>query len=578
MINKIIVGVHGIGDQVQYETIQAIAYQFCRYYKIQTAIPLGSFHNSNQDGIFVIPQGDDTPKLYFTEVYWADIARNPEKDGYVLEETKQWARTIVERFRARVNQYKINSDLEKNKLLVSQKDFLQKDDLYLECDNKEPVRVRLNYRMIRSVLYEAIDTIDVMEKLLFIVGKAGIFQFNLNWVLTNFLGDVQIVAEFEKHRSQIINKFIDTISKAYELDKNADIFVVTHSEGTVVSFLALLEVIKLGEEKHPWIRNVKGFMTLGSPIDKHLTLWPELWKNYEPLTSNDGLKNKIQWRNYYDNGDPVGYELDSGRAWLKANCNAFDFNASHDYGFSRYYLPGKAHIDYWRDDEVFDNFINEVVADKKIDVPKLLDKTSAKIVCNVFPYLGIAAFLMLAVYFLYKPIFNIFFPNEDVWSLIKNSAGIASILAGITVMARIPRLTHKLFWVVVSFVLFMAFAITSYYLLGDDGYQDISSSFGICYIAVAALISVGAALIGYFFPSSTSKPLVFIGGLAVLWSAGFIALSAEHSHSSIWPLFVGGAVFIYGWWLSIQLFDLIFIWHWYIRNSKALARLREIQT
>lgn len=45
--NKIIVGVHGIGDQTRYETIQSIAYQFCRYYDISAAGPVGSFHSAN---------------------------------------------------------------------------------------------------------------------------------------------------------------------------------------------------------------------------------------------------------------------------------------------------------------------------------------------------------------------------------------------------------------------------------------------------------------------------------------------------------------------------------------------------
>ena len=33
MTDKIIVGVHGMGDQVQYETTQTIANQFRRYYR-----------------------------------------------------------------------------------------------------------------------------------------------------------------------------------------------------------------------------------------------------------------------------------------------------------------------------------------------------------------------------------------------------------------------------------------------------------------------------------------------------------------------------------------------------------------
>lgn len=54
------------------------------------------------------------------------------------------------------------------------------------------------------------------------------------------------------------------------------IILATCSEDTVVSFLGLLEGFR--EPQSPgWVKQVRGFMTLGSPIDKHLALWPELF-------------------------------------------------------------------------------------------------------------------------------------------------------------------------------------------------------------------------------------------------------------------------------------------------------------
>src|SRR5437867_62833 len=41
---KIIVAVHGIGDQVRCETIQSVAVQLCRYCGLSSAIPLGHFN------------------------------------------------------------------------------------------------------------------------------------------------------------------------------------------------------------------------------------------------------------------------------------------------------------------------------------------------------------------------------------------------------------------------------------------------------------------------------------------------------------------------------------------------------
>jgi fluoride ion exporter CrcB/FEX len=574
--NKIIVGVHGIGDQVRYETIQAITYQFCRFYKIQTAAPLGSFYNSEHNGILVLQHGTANARLYLTEAYWADISRKPETEGYVLEETKQWVRTIVERFRAQVNAYQARSSIKARAKPGDNKNWMQEDTVYLARGKSKPQKVWLNYRMIRSVLYEAIDTLKVMEKLLFILDKSSIFKFDLNRLLTNFLGDVQVVAEFDGYRKEILDRFIVSIAAAYRLDKEADIYIVAHSEGTVVAFLALLEAMQKGEVAHPWLKNIKGFMTLGSPIDKHLTLWPQLWDGLGELSRSFSSKNQIQWRNYYDYGDPVGYELDSARAWLRSNCDAFDFQESHDYGFSRYYLPGKAHVDYWRDDEVFDNFIGGAV-EKKSAIAAPQSNPIARLVSNIVPYLLIAAVLLFATYFLYKPILNIFSPDTNLLQLFSNIAGIAAILAGITVMARIPRLSRRPFWSVISIGLFGAFAVASCYLLDANVVKAINSLFyGISYIAVAAMVSVIAAVLGARYSSATSKPIVFLGGLAVLLPA-YHLVQTSPNHPSLWPLFLGGAIFIYSWWLAIQLFDLVFVWHWYIRNSKALERLRELQ-
>src|SRR5258707_2775573 len=76
-----------------------------------------------------------------------------------------------------------------------------------------------------------------------------------------------------------------------------------------------------------WLKRVRGYMTIGSPIDKHILLWPRLWKKLNPQLANGMFSGeRIRWRNYYDYGDPVGFKLDSARLWLHhVNCEAFEF-------------------------------------------------------------------------------------------------------------------------------------------------------------------------------------------------------------------------------------------------------------
>jgi hypothetical protein len=46
-------------------------------------------------------------------------------------------------------------------------------------------------------------------------------------------------------------------------------------------------------------------------------------------------------------------------------------------------------------------------------------------------------------------------------------------------------------------------------------------------------------------------------------------------HPPIWPVFLGGAAFLYLWWLAALIFDLAFVWQRYVRNSIANDRLKE---
>jgi hypothetical protein len=47
-------------------------------------------------------------------------------------------------------------------------------------------------------------------------------------------------------------------------------------------------------------------------------------------------------------------------------------------------------------------------------------------------------------------------------------------------------------------------------------------------------------------------------------------------------MLIGGALFLYLWWLAVVMFDLIFVWHRYVRGTAqgttALDRLRGICT
>ncbi|MGH9803234.1 MAG: hypothetical protein ACRD82_22960, partial [Blastocatellia bacterium] len=240
--------------------------------------------------------------------------------------------------------------------------------------------------LLEQVLKEGLQTINVLDRLFYLADKMEIFKFDLNRVIEDSLDDVQVVGDFEDRRTEILDAFDLQISKAYAKEPTADIYIIAHSEGTVVSLLGMLraarypnvetevelqtsptEKKRLKVKRSDWLNRIRGYMTFGSPIDKHIELWPHIFNGFE-LPDSSNLASKIEWRNYYDLNDPIGYELDEARERVNGKesaqwgwGNLFNFPEEGDFGFTRYPLPGAAHNEYWTDKTVFGHFIENVV-------------------------------------------------------------------------------------------------------------------------------------------------------------------------------------------------------------------------
>ena len=316
-------------------------------------VPVHRRFNDFQTFNFVHPPDPDLPELGLAEIYWADLPRGLAKDGYTLEETKAWAETIVERLQCRQHKR-----LKRPALTLGAKTLRLPKTLWKTPDLELS---RAEFKTVKQVLTEMIESIGILEHLVAWLEKSTKFRFPLKQVLIDYVDDVQVVAEYRQLREQILKEFYLVMGGIIKASPACEIYIVAHSEGTVVSFLALLQALKSapGDPRYDWVQNVKGFMTFGSPIGKHLALWPELWTDFEATRVRWRDLKKIPWFNYYDYGDPIGFELNIARRWMadKAQKPPFEFPSANDIGFSRYPFPGKAHNDYWRDDVVFQHFI-----------------------------------------------------------------------------------------------------------------------------------------------------------------------------------------------------------------------------
>jgi hypothetical protein len=586
-VRTIVVAIHGIGNQYHNATVQSVVNIFARCFEQAVAVPLGGFYTA--DGKIEAYQLKSPPDVKpqmkdigFVEVYWANIPRRVQRHGYTIEETKAWARTVVQRVRARYSY----------------------EDL--------PLRER-DYLSAAATIEEMIDAITVVGNLLFLAEKAGLAKFDLDDLLTSFVGDVQIVADFANYRERILRRFRRILSEVLKpiLKRNpeADIYIVSHSEGTVVALLALLQAFSIpsadtaspeDEEQRSWVENVRGLMTIGSPIDKHIALWPDMWDPLQnPNTTRIPPKERrIAWRNYYDYADPVGFELDTARAWLKRHGwdRFFDFEKNHDFGFSRYFLPGKAHNDYWTDPHVFGHFICDVMGlEAVVDGQHLKrppaqppNRPFASVSSYVTPFTLIIAILFTGVYLLFAALNSYLSIREPLYLVVRDVAGVTCLLSGTTACSRILCLTRRFSFKLKAILAFLL-GVVGYVIFRTDWVVNWPDRFLADTNAVVIALLLTVFAVAFSVTADRSKQflrrfppirLIIRGARPLLISGGLAAVNlmvhryredvAHHpleTSTPFWPVVLSAAAFLYLWWLAIILFDLTFVWHRYIRQG-----------
>jgi len=596
---KVLLAVHGIGDQVACETIQSVALRVAAYHGSPVATPLGRFYTqaavqcSSEDPPFPqrMDSGDPRPLQTYIlgEAYWASIPRRVAKERYILEETKRWGRSIAARvaYRGRDSGWAAGT---LNRIVV--------------------------------VLDEIVETIGVLERLTFIAAKAGVFKFNLKKLLVDFVDDVQLVADFGMYRTQILKTFDNAVTDALRQvgqDERASVYIVAHSEGSVIAFLALIEALR-APEKYAWIRQIRGVMTIGSPIEVHHLLWPQLWQvkadgtGDQPGPAAGAIREAIEWHNYMDYGDPIAYELESTQEWLRER--GFDeYLRLSSHAFSRYPLPGKAHVDYWTDDEIFGHFLRKVVeksapsagsqkwfqkwtrrlADRKRKAVSMMTLASGEIPSRLWvpaltlflPYALVLMLLGVGVYTLEHATAGAFGHAFSVGRIARDVLGFGALLFGVTAASRLPRLADKSRWNVAAWGILALSMLIFFRAWSAETRAQVASAVGpltiggvslspavfVCGLAAAVVLLAGIAI--RVFPVRGHYVLPVLGLAAALSIVVPVVISrgVNQDAPAAWPVVFGALMFFYLWWLSALLFDLTFVWRRYARHSAVREHL-----
>ena len=198
------------------------------------------------------------------------------------------------------------------------------------------------------------------------------------------------------------------------------------------------------------------------------------------------------------------------------------------------------------------------------------------IVSWIVPYVGVFALLLTAAFIMDKAVLMASRGDDTVGEIFRGTVGLATLLLGVTVAARVPRLTK-------SPVIRLAAALAGALSVGlcllswgvfDELVEDIVP------VRSSTLIVASAAviLVPWFFattrPAWGAKPMILFGTAGVTVFA--LGIIGEDREGPISPLVVATAVFLYLWLLAALLFDLIVVWHVYIRSSLINERIRQI--
>ena len=207
-------------------------------------------------------------------------------------------------------------------------------------------------------------------------------------------------------------------------------------------------------------------------------------------------------------------------------------------------------------------------------------RTWSWVVSWILPYVGVFALLLTAAFIVDKAVLMASGDDDTagVLEIFRGTIGLAALLFGVTVAARIPRLTKSRltrFQAVLAGAGFVGVCLLSWGAF-DSRAEDVVPVSSTTLIVSSAAVIVLSWLFGTKRPEWGATPMILIGTAGVAFCA--LTIIGTDREGPTWPLVVATAAFLYLWLLAALLFDLIVVWHVYIRSSRIDEKIREMTT
>ncbi|MBN8587148.1 MAG: hypothetical protein J0L94_02375 [Rhodothermia bacterium] len=317
--------------------------------------------NTSQSATFLGEPSECGTNIRFVDMFWGDVTT--QLFPKAAEPVKLWTRALINR--------------------VEQRWAAQKSE-QVTNSRLYQANVEIQLKVLLDNLRKTLIPIQEVLSLR--------FRFLSELIFDKFIGDVQLYAEYMTCREDAIKRFhhkMNEVHRAHEMSemerkllgqepRKPVYHIIAHSLGTVMSLDALVEAAAL---EVSWFSHVKNYVTLGSPLDKFLMLWPENYKHLDDLNhpkwkgviwaKRSETIQKIRHFNYCDEQDPVGHNLD---LLEKKPIIGHLFETIEDKVFVRYPIPGKAHVDYWTDADLFRHILHVTVDEKPLPSTKPREK------------------------------------------------------------------------------------------------------------------------------------------------------------------------------------------------------------